>query len=398
MRTATILLVLLAAPAIAQPAPAPAPENLRVVSFNLWHSSEKLKERTEVTRRILAAEHADLIGLQEASDSVWRKSRAKLLAKAMGYRYDYRPSDGVKFVFREGLAALSPRPILNAGRRKLIHSKPWPFERRYVQWIHTRLPSGQRVVLFNTHFTHHDHDGYQIERLEQALDVLETVADRALARDIPAVLMGDFNSEPSHLAMQALTGDLVSRAPFVDAWRVAGRGLGHTSRPDNPYNDPSDKGHRIDYVLLLRGTSLEPRAKAARLLGTPVAGRVTPSDHYGLAVDLELRPRPAVAARAGVVGRLGPQPSPALAFATAALHPPASQGSAQRAARLKARVARVRGQIKALRQAVTDRLTAAAEDRWDDASAHLDPAEIRAEVLRRFLARHSAQPVGGRSR
>jgi len=291
----------------------------------------------------------------------------------------------VRVVFEEGLAALAPR-IERSGRRKLVHSRPWPFERRFVQWAETTLPSGQAVVLFNTHLTHHDPHGYQVERLEQALELLEVVAHQALARDLPAVVVGDLNSEPGHLALRALTGDLLGEAPLIDAWAAVGQGPGATDSPANPHNDSDEAAARIDYVLALRGTTREPVPVAAALFGAEpvdVGGRtVVPSNHYGVQVDFELRPRTPASIGAASRGAVGVLTGAAPLTAAAAPATPAD-----RAADLVRRVRALQDRVRAIRSAERARLEdAARREAADDRPVTIDARRLRAQVLAALLA------------
>lgn len=262
-----------------------ARESVRVATLNLWHAATDLRQRTETTARLLDHLNPDVVGLQEVSGSIWRPNRARILADSLDWHQSYRPSDGVKLVFEEGLAVLSRAPFRHQGRRRLVHSKTWPFERRFVQWTELRLPSGQPFILMNTHLTHHDHESFQVERLEQALEIVELAARLALARDIPAVVVGDMNSAPSHMAMKALCGHLLGpSAPFRDVWPDAGGGSGVTYCPRNPYNPPRQRPTRIDYILILQGTTVQPRATRAWRFGDDPEDAV--SDHYGIAADL----------------------------------------------------------------------------------------------------------------
>lgn len=310
-----------------------AQETLRVATLNLWHSGVDLGRRTQTAARLLEELQPDVVGLQEVSGSVWRPNRARRLANALDMHHAYRPSDGVMLVFEEGLAVLSRAPIHREDRRKLTHSRSWPFERRFVQWVEVRLPSGQPFILMNTHLTHHHPEAHQIERLEQALEVIEVAATVALARDIPAVLVGDMNSVPSHLAMQALCGALLGDdPPFRDAWVHSGRGEGPTSCPSNPYHTGTNEPGRIDYVLVLEGTTLEPHPRRAWRFGKNAHAAV--SDHYGIAVDLSLEPWREEAASHLHQTRL---------------EPPARVIAERRAAKLLERVAGFRNRLSDLR-------------------------------------------------
>jgi endonuclease/exonuclease/phosphatase family metal-dependent hydrolase len=106
-------------------------------------------------------------------------------------------------------------------------------------------------------------------REDQAREVL------ALVRAHPrAVVAGDLNATPDEAGVRHLTRHL------TDAWRVAGDGPGHTW----PTDAAPDRRRRVDYVLV----APPARVRAAWLFcDRPVAG-LLPSDHAGVAADVDL--------------------------------------------------------------------------------------------------------------
>jgi endonuclease/exonuclease/phosphatase family metal-dependent hydrolase len=276
---------------------------LRVLDWNLLHAYKDNNTRLEIVARALEVERPDVVALQEVSES-WlmnRSNRAEVLAKRLGFVWTYRGTNGIPKVWEEGLAVLARRAIVRTTRRRLVGSLPRPLGARQVLVGETRLEDETPFVVASVHLGFPERG--EVENLEQALDAADLVAREALARGIPAVLIGDLNAPASALSVRALTTGhiLGGDAPFVDAWAAVGSGPGITSTPTNPYTDaPRDPPQRIDYVLVLQGTCPAAIPVAARVIGSrPTAGGVYGSDHFGLVVDLELRSPPATATRSG---------------------------------------------------------------------------------------------------
>jgi endonuclease/exonuclease/phosphatase family metal-dependent hydrolase len=136
-------------------------------------------------------------------------------------------------------------------------------------------------------------------RERQALAL--TDLDARHRRDLPTIIGGDLNAEPDASSIRYLTGrqSLAGRSAYYhDAWAVAGDGPGWTWSVDNPnarevidqiVRQPNHR-RRIDYVLIgswHAHPGAHCRVKSAELaFDTPVDG-VWPSDHFGLAVDVE---------------------------------------------------------------------------------------------------------------
>ena len=265
---------------------------VRVIDWNLLHAWKDNDTRLEVVARTLEVERPDIVALQEVSQS-WlmsRSNRAKVLAERLGFAWKYQGTNGIPKIWEEGLAVLARRTIVRTARRRLIGSLPRPLWARQVFVGETRLEDGTPFAVASVHLGFPENG--EVENLEQALDAADLVSREVLARGIPAVLIGDLNAPASALSVRALTtGEILGGdAPFVDAWVVVGSGSGITSIPTNPYTDaPEDPPQRIDYVLVLQGTSPAVIPIAARVIGDrPGEGGVYGSDHFGLVVDLRV--------------------------------------------------------------------------------------------------------------
>ena len=123
--------------------------------------------------------------------------------------------------------------------------------------------SGKVFFLFNTHF---DHMG-KIARQKSA-DLL-TQKVNEIASAVPAVISGDFNSEPDSIAYQSITASLDDSRPQS---ATPPRGPEGTSRDFDLDSVPQK---RIDYIFVNQGVSVQ---EFAVLDDTYGKGR-RPSDH-----------------------------------------------------------------------------------------------------------------------
>jgi endonuclease/exonuclease/phosphatase family metal-dependent hydrolase len=273
--------------------PSAGTRRVRVLNWNLLHARKDNEMRLEIVARALETEQPDVVALQEVSQSWFlrRPNRAEVLAKRLGFAWTYRATNGAPKLWEEGLAVLARQSIVRTVRRRLDGSRPRPLNARQVLIGETRLEDGTPFAVASVHLSFPP--GGEVENLEQALDAADLVSREALARGIPAVLVGDLNAPAGTLSVRALTtGEILGGdAPFVDAWAAVGSGAGLTSTPSNPYTDaPADPPQRIDYVLVLQGTRPLAAPVGARVIGDrPSEDGVYGSDHFGLVVDLELR-------------------------------------------------------------------------------------------------------------
>ena len=189
-------------------------------------------------------------------------------------------------------------PVIE-GRDAVVDSVPW-------ELLHVRSAG---LDVFSTHLapapTHGLHRQRQVVAIDDhvrairgALDDLGPIGTQREA--MPAILCGDFNAEPDSDEIRFLCGLTPSgdrTTYWIDAWREAGSGPGHTSDPrTNPLAAAMNvTTKRIDYVFV--GDPFQRAGGAGRVLSASVAfdgsltGRIA-SDHYGLSVDIAWPTRP----------------------------------------------------------------------------------------------------------
>lgn len=246
---------------------------LRVATLNLWGRRGPWPDRLRLIRAELRRLSPALAGLQEVMRD--DECQATEIAADLGYEVVYAPAA----TFDEGVlgnALLSALPVLD---RQVFALPTAPgIESRALLYARVELPDGGSLPVFVTHLDWQP--GHGAHRLAQARFIAERVT--SLADGGPAVLMGDFNAEPSTGEIRWLTG----AGGFTDTWVSGGDGsAGETFSPVNAYARRSGvSARRIDYIF-----TSGPRvaARTALAFQAPSAG-VWPSDHFGLAGELTL--------------------------------------------------------------------------------------------------------------
>ncbi len=267
---------------------------LRVVTLNLWGTTEPLGRRMELVEAGLRALEPDLVGLQEVREVPGKvPNQAETLARALGMLHAFAPAmevlpehgGGV-----EGDAILSRYPIKDEERVDLPHATT--DERRVLLRCAIETPSGMMHAMV-THLNWRMRHGR--EREDQVV-VIDEVASRVQS-GMPRVLMGDFNATPDCDEIRFLAGkhtiggrrtywqDAFARCnPRAPGWAGARR---HSGPGRRPFLEPD---RRLDYVFVTppardgRGTIVESRV----VLDLPSADGTWPSDHFGLFAVIDL--------------------------------------------------------------------------------------------------------------
>jgi HAD superfamily hydrolase (TIGR01509 family) len=261
-----------------------APDELRVMSWNLWYGGTKVDRYREKQLEAIAEAGADVVGLQETYGDAARE-----LADALGW-YHHRAGDNLGVISRYPVVAelgdpdvgfyggTGVRIALGGGRRVDVWSvhldcAPYgPYEESL-----DGLPAAELVA----------HEGGRLARMRE---ILRRIADSADA-SVPVVLVGDFNA-PSHLDRPGVAWPVTKAAEEAglhDSYREAHpdpvRDPGHTWSPVHAeHEDGSGRPEpqdRIDFVLH-RGLSV--LGSRTLVSGAPrawpdVAGNDWPSDH-----------------------------------------------------------------------------------------------------------------------
>ena len=281
---------------------------LRIATLNIWNKSGPWQERLQLIRTELHARSPHILGLQEVLRLLPpggapyvpapETCQATEIALGSDYRIAYAAAADYGGGLMFGNAVLSRFPILE--QRSFILPSLDSGESRSLLYALCESPFGPLPV-FVTHLNWKFHQGNV--RLAQVRFIAERVAELAPVRGatLPPVLMGDFNAEPEADEIRFLRGLSVveNRSVFfADAWVYGGDGsAGATFARNNDYaavaREPS---RRIDYVFvrgpdeLLRGEPMTTEVAFATPSSGP-AGRIWPSDHFGVVTDVYFAPR-----------------------------------------------------------------------------------------------------------
>jgi endonuclease/exonuclease/phosphatase family metal-dependent hydrolase len=290
----------------------------------LWRNvgETNFPERADAIADLLAADHPDVVGLQEVAK--WETGPPSggqlvptydflaLLLDALADRgTPYRVLvTNTNFVSPEvPLVPLAPlrvkftdrdvviaRADLPAAQLKASNPSPHIFQAR----IPITLPVGTTEIIrgwstvdvklrgktyrfANTHLEAFDPT---VRRLQGA-ELTQSLA----ASPHPVVLVGDLNSRPDDMLGPYGQAKAIG---LVDSWLTApGTGDGDTSgQTDSLRNDPSTIDHRIDYVLYQPDGTPSLDAVEAHVIGEEDADRTVtgmwPSDHAGVVATLHV--------------------------------------------------------------------------------------------------------------
>jgi len=287
-----------------------SPSRLRLLTFNVGllefrlcglpvkRPLPALAERLAALPAAIAALEADVVALQEL---YWEDHLAAFLA-VLAPLYPYRatrPRGRLGPCLPGSLLLLSRLPIQASGSRRF--SRAMPDERLAawfgLQWIEVEPAGLPRLRLVNAHTTagglFGDPEAARTETL-RAHQLAELQA--ACEAGAPAILLGDLNCgtdvSPDNFHQ-------LLRAGYRDTLRALHPGAADaelvTWDSRQPLNAPGPHRHqspqRIDHVLLAPRAVplLRPVAGGVVLREATVAsplGMVTPSDHYGVLVEL----------------------------------------------------------------------------------------------------------------
>ena len=244
---------------------------LKILSANLWHDwplHRHQRQRLESFARLVEAEQADIVLLQEVARTAELRVD-EWLTQRLGMAYVYTRANGHEAAigFEEGLAVFSRLP-LTAPRRRQLESGSNPFVHRLALGSRIETACGGLWV-FSVHLG--------IPRRQNSLQLarLHNWVAHVAGND-SAVIGGDFNAA-EHTSQ-------ISRAQrkWTDTFRhLHPTADGATHELHWPWGNPLHRS-RLDYIFLRPG---EPRwiILEARHVDAPGGGH---SDHRAVIVRL----------------------------------------------------------------------------------------------------------------
>lgn len=282
-------------------------QTVRAATLNIWNKSGPYAARLEVIRAELDRYSPDVVGMQEVLRLTERADgglqtvspqtcQAAEVAKDRPYTIAYAPACDYGNHLKFGNALLSRFPI----REQRCFPLPSVADSSTRSLLYAALDTPYGVLpVFVTHLNWRLHHG--AVRLRQAEYIVERIEQLIGERDLPALLMGDFNAEPDSDEIRYLTGKRTLNGKsvyFTDAWVYAGGGgPGYTFDRRNLF---AAKAHepprRIDYIFIrgpdevFRGEPIETKLAFSVPVTTP-AGPVWASDHFGLVCDIVMTPQ-----------------------------------------------------------------------------------------------------------
>lgn len=271
---------------------------LRVLTLNLLavHHADG-DRRQDVVRAGLAQMRPDVLAFQEVTRTAERDQVEELLGPGLHVVDHPRPSaDGV------GACLVSRWPLGTPTVLDLRDVTPraagLPWAAAVAVQVQVPPPIGPVLVV------HHKPSwefGLELERELQAVATASMVEDLVAGRDLPVVVLGDFDAAPDAASTrfwtgrQSLAGTSVC---YVDAWEaVHPADPGPTFSRRNPLVRAGETQfpleRRIDHVLLRSGPHGPPLAVAdcAHAFAEPVDG-VWASDHLGVLATFGLPDHP----------------------------------------------------------------------------------------------------------
>jgi endonuclease/exonuclease/phosphatase family metal-dependent hydrolase len=260
--------------------------NLRIATLNLWNRSEPYAVRMRQACEGITRLAPDILGLQEVfEESASGRRQAHELASREGYHVLSYPA-GPLGTGTIGNAVLSRYPIVGGEARTLPHTDG--ASGRIIVRADIDLPEGP-LHFFCTHLSYRADESYKRE--EQVLAVDGFV--RQAKRELPRILVGDFNAEPEATEIRFLTGKatLGGRSTYYqDAAAIVGTEAPTWARR-NPYTGVFHEGdRRIDYVFATHARSDgNGEIVSCRLaFDEPDTPQGFASDHFGVIAEIRI--------------------------------------------------------------------------------------------------------------
>jgi endonuclease/exonuclease/phosphatase family metal-dependent hydrolase len=233
-----------------------------VMTYNIRHG-RGLDNKVDLERiaRLIKAEGADIVALQEVDKGTERTDRRDLAAElsaltgmtaVFSNNYHYQGGE-------YGNAVLTRFPVKQS--TNLHYRMLRPGEQRGIIQL-TLDVHGREVLFMNTHIDYRADDSERWSNVSEIENVLQR------HQKTPIIMCGDFNDTPGSRVHQRLSESL------IDVWQRVGVGAGLTIPPVNPRK-------RIDYIWLSKDGLIEPLR-----VWVP---QTEASDHLPVVAELKLK-------------------------------------------------------------------------------------------------------------
>ncbi len=250
--------------------------NLKVMTWNIW-SGKNWKQIINFVKK----NGIDVMGFQEVDNNLERTGYVNItekIAQALGYYYVYSPSienqkTGKVAGGEFGNCIISRFPIVESKRYFLIPPEDWDgtaiTEPRTL--LETKISMGSKIICFMT-----SHLGYSREfntskiKLKQIEKIVEVIQKN---KDLPTILVGDFNSLPGSQEIGEIKQFLrdVDETNSIKTWTMY-------AFEYHGWEVPAGLNFKIDYIFVSKKIKCK----------TPIIDNTKISDHIPVIVKLEL--------------------------------------------------------------------------------------------------------------
>lgn len=257
-------------------------KQVTVLTLNIWNRSGPYAERLKLLRAAIADLQPDLIGLQEV---VGHEQMQELLSDTE-YHSDYF---GARYEGSEMGIGIAARWPLRARQELNLPGDVDSATGGQALRVMVDSPYGPIPFTCLQIAFYAAHHGF---KREQQMPAINEFARGRTKQDFPAILVGDFNTDPESTEIRYLKGWqslMSSSAYWCDAWDHAGnQSKGATWSRSNPYAAWAPwPNRRIDYLFVA-----QPRLDQVGTIehcevvcNKPVEG-IWPSDHFGVFAKL----------------------------------------------------------------------------------------------------------------
>ena len=255
---------------------------MKIITYNIWNSDINFEKRLDLLCEEIKRTNSDIVCLQEV--------RNKNVVEQICTKCDFEYSFFAKYTdYEEGLAILSNHRILE-------QTKNWELSDLDNNcWILRSSIAFEGIIIGITNL----HLDYEKAKNREAgiIEALQIITNSK--KSDYEILLGDFNSYPESSVYRFLTGQQSLKnisANWIDLALIDA--ALRNSIPEvtlDFYNNPRWDNEnnleipgRFDWILLKNPyPKISPKIIRCRCIGTKRIECITPSDHYGVVVEID---------------------------------------------------------------------------------------------------------------